>query len=132
MWLLTRCDMLRATAFAAAASIAGLSGVGRAVAHHGWAWATDKQFDLTGIVKAARLGNPHGEITLDANGEEWIAEVGQPWRNERAGLTRELLAVGTEVTVSGHRAKDPAKKLVKAERVIIAGKTYDLYPDRSS
>lgn len=98
--------------------------------HHGWAWATDEQFEITGTITAVRLGNPHGELTLDVDGERWLVEIGQPWRNERAGLTAAVLTIGTEVTVSGHRARDARQKLVKAERVMIGGKTYDLYPDR--
>ncbi|MFM9843159.1 MAG: DUF6152 family protein [Dongiaceae bacterium] len=101
-------------------------------AHHGWGWATDEEFELTGKVTGVKLGNPHGELSLDANGEAWLVEIGQPWRNERAGLTEGLLAMGTEVTVHGHRSIDPDEKLMKAERLIIAGKDYNLYPDRES
>lgn len=103
-----------------------------ALAHHGWAWADDRVFDITGIITSVKLGNPHGELMIDVKGEAWEIEVGQPWRHERAGLPDSLLAVGTEVTISGRRAKDPAQKLVKAELVTIAGKTYNLYPDRRS
>lgn len=101
-----------------------------ALAHHGWRWAEDGNFELTGIIKAAQLGNPHGILTVDADGEIWTVEVGQPWRNERAGLTDEMLSVGREVTISGARSSDPAEKKVKAERVIIDGELYDLYPGR--
>jgi hypothetical protein len=34
------------------------------------------------------------------------------------------------MTIHGHRAIDKNKKVIKAERVIIDGKTYNLYPDR--
>lgn len=101
-----------------------------AIAHHGWRWAEDGEFEITGVIKDAQLGNPHGVVTLDVEGETWLIEVGQPWRNTRAGLTDAMLAPGVEATFRGHRSKDPAERLVKAERVIIAGKTYDLYPDR--
>ena len=101
-----------------------------ALAHHGWRWTDSGDFELTGIVTAADLGNPHGELTIDADGEIWTAEVGQPWRNERAGLTPELMAPGTELTVLGERHADPAILVVKAEAVIIAGETYPLYPER--
>src|SRR3546814_10163809 len=97
------------------------SGLPQALAHHGWRWTEEGNFELTGIVKAAQLGNPHGLLTVEAEGEVWTVEVGQPWRNERAGLTDDLLAVGREITVSGARSADPADKRVKAERVIIDG-----------
>lgn len=126
-----RGSFYRGIALAVGILFAGLHG-GGAVAHHGWAWATDEQFEITGTITEVQLGNPHGELTLEADGEEWTAEIGQPWRNDRAGLTESLLAVGTEITVSGHRAADPERKVVKAEKVIIAGETYRLYPDRES
>ena len=103
-----------------------------AMAHHGWGWASEEEFELTGKITNVRLGNPHGEIAVDANGEKWMVEVGQPWRNEQAGLTPELLSVGRVMTVHGHRSKKESEKLMKAERVIIEGKSYNLYPDRES
>lgn len=104
---------------------------GSAAAHHGWAWAEDEEFSLTGVIRDARLGNPHGELDVEAADGLWTAEIGQPWRNERAGLTEALLAPGTEATLEGHRSRDPDARVMKAERVIIAGKLHDLYPDRS-
>ena len=100
-------------------------------AHHGWAWAEDEEFVLTGVIRGARLGNPHGELDVEAADGMWVAEIGQPWRNARAGLTDDLLAPGVEVTLEGHRSRDQEEKLMKAERVIIAGRLHDLYPDRS-
>lgn len=101
-----------------------------APAHHGWEWAEAGNSELTGTVVAAKLGNPHGELTLDVSGASWVVEVGQPWRNERAGLKDEMLAKGVKLTVAGHRHADPKKRVFKAERITIDGKKYDLYPDR--
>ena len=83
---------------------------GPAAAHHGWRWAEDGNFEVTGIIKGAQLGNPHVILTLDVDGEDWLIEVGQPWRNERAGLTDEMLSPGKEVTISGARSKKPEEK----------------------
>jgi len=125
--MITRREILAA---GGAVLLLALSTALPAWAHHGWRWAEDGNFELTGIIKAAQLGNPHGILTVDAEGEEWTVEVGQPWRNERAGLTDDMLSVGREVTISGARSADAADKRVKAERVIIDGQTYNLYPDR--
>ena len=103
-----------------------------AMAHHGWRWATEEEFEITGTIANVRLGNPHGEVTLDVAGEKWLVEVGQPWRNDRAGLTAELLSVGRLITVHGHRSAKESERLVKAERIAIDGKSYNLYPDRAS
>jgi hypothetical protein len=114
----------------AAAVLAGISG--SVQAHHGWVWAEDALVDITGVIKSAKLGNPHGLLTVTAKDGDWIVEVGQPWRNERAGLKDAMLAKGVTLTVRGNRTKDPKQKVIKAVRVIIAGKNYDLYPERLS
>jgi hypothetical protein len=101
-------------------------------AHHGWGWATDEEFEISGTITKVRLGNPHGEITIDADGALWVIEVGQPWRNAQAGLKDELLKVGQRITVHGHRSAKASERLVKAERVVIDGSSYNLYPDRES
>lgn len=102
------------------------------LAHHGWGWATDQEVEITGTVTFLRLGNPHGELRLDVDGATWEVEIGQPWRNARAGLTEARLALGTVVTAHGHRSKNPDVLLLKAERLVIDGTDYDLYPDRAS
>jgi hypothetical protein len=102
-----------------------------ALAHHGWRWTTGGNIELTGIIREARLGNPHGILTVEAGDETWTVEVGQPWRNERAGLTEDDLAPGVEATFIGEPSADPEEKRLKAERIRIAGKLHELYPDRS-
>ena len=115
--------------FAAVAALAaGL--VAPAFAHHGWTWAEDGNSELTGVIHAAKLGNPHGVLTLVVDGAQWTVEVGQPWRNERAGLKDAMLVKGVKLTVAGHRSANPAQRVFKAERVFIDGKKFDLYPDR--
>lgn len=103
-----------------------------AQAHHGWAWASDEEFEITGVIQSVSLGNPHGRVTITVAGEEWLVEVGQPWRNDRVGLSKEMLRPGREITVHGHRAAEEDMRLVKAERVVIDGKDYNLYPGRTS
>ena len=101
------------------------------LAHHGWAWTTGGNIELTGTIVAARLGNPHGILQVDAGGEVWQVEVGQPWRNAQAGLKDGDLVAGVEVTVIGEPSADPADRRLKAERLVIGGRDYILYPDRS-
>lgn len=101
-----------------------------AAAHHGWRWTDGGAFELTGLIVEARPGNPHGRLTIDANGELWTAEVGQPWRNARAGLTDAMMSEGTEITLLGERSSDPAELRMKVEVVVIDGTRYVLYPER--
>jgi hypothetical protein len=114
------------------ALVVGVVGSQALMAHHGWGWATDEEFEITGEIVAVRLGNPHGEVTLSVENETWVVEVGQPWRNERAGLTEDLLQTGRVITVHGHRSARQQERLVKAERLVIDGRDYNLYPDRRS
>jgi hypothetical protein len=110
---------------------AGLAlGGGKALAHHGWAWTTGGNIDLTGVIRSARLGNPHGVLEVEAEGEVWTVEVGQPWRNERAGLKDGDLAEGVEIRVVGEPSADPARKVLKAEKIYLGDKEHALYPDR--
>ena len=101
-----------------------------ALAHHGWSWTTGGNIDLTGIIKSVRLGNPHGILKIDVEGEAWTAEVGQPWRNERAGLKDGDLAEGVEIRVIGEPAADMSERLVKVERLFLGKREYVLYPER--
>ncbi len=102
-----------------------------ALAHHGWSWTTGGNIDLTGIVKAVRLGNPHGILKIDVEGEVWTAEVGQPWRNERAGLRDGDLAEGVEIRVVGEPAANLSERRIKVERLFLGKREYILYPGRN-
>ena len=101
-------------------------------AHHGWGWATNEEFRLAGTVRSVRHGNPHGTMALATTTGVWTVEIGQPWRNERAGLTPQLLRPGTRLLIHGHRSARKGERLMKAERIVIGGKSYNLYPDRPS
>lgn len=99
-------------------------------AHHGWGWTTGGNIELTGVITSVKLGNPHGRLEVDVNGETWVVEVGQPWRNERAGLMDGDLAEGVEIRVIGEPAEDESDKRLKAERLYLGEREYVLYPNR--
>jgi len=107
-----------------------LLNAGTALAHHGWSWTTGGNIELTGVIKSVRLGNPHGILEVDAEGEVWTVEVGQPWRNERAGLKDGDLAEGVEVRLIGEPADDVSEKRLKVERLFIDDREFVLYPGR--
>ena len=107
-----------------------LGSVGAALAHHGWRWTTGGNIEVTGIITAAQLGNPHGVLTVDADGQVWRVEVGQPWRNERAGLKDGDLKKGVEFRIVGEPSADIKDKRVKAERLYLGKKEYKLNPER--
>ncbi|SDX60614.1 DUF6152 family protein [Thiocapsa roseopersicina] len=101
-----------------------------ALAHHGWRWTAGENISLTGLITAVRLGNPHGLVAVDVEGEPWTVEVGQPWRNERAGLTDADFAIGREIRVEGEPDAAASRRVIKAERLWFDGQRHELYPER--
>jgi hypothetical protein len=102
-------------------------------AHHGWAGQGTGAFELQGTVQTAvSLAGPHATMSIkDKNGQVWDLTLAPPARTERAGLKQGVIPVGAAVTIRGKRNNDPKRFEVKTERVTHAGKTYDVYPDRS-
>lgn len=104
---------------------------GAAAAHHGWAGYGDEDFALTGRVESADFAGPHGEMRVRAENGVWLVVLGPASRNRRAGLSATVVPAGTTVTARGHRHRDAQRLEMKTERLTVAGRTYDIYPDRS-
>lgn len=92
-------------------------GAGAAHAHHGYANEFDSNapFQLTGKVTKVELINPHSwiHIRVEEKGkspQHWMLEGGTPNTLFRAGITKDSLKVGTEITVRGYRAHDRSCK----------------------
>ena len=116
-------SMLLAAALATAGATAAL-------AHHGWSWTQDGFFELEGVITAIYLGNPHATLDVDVEGEIWRVELAPPSRTMAAGFTEEAARVGDEVTAIGNRSLDENEMRMKAVRVIVNGKSFDVYPNR--
>lgn len=102
-----------------------------AAAHHGWSWAEAEETTLQATITAISLNPPHPELTVtDADGTEWVIELGNPGRTERAGFVDGTAKVGDTITILGNRSLDPAERLMKAVRITLAGTNYDFYPER--
>ena len=82
--------------------------------------------ELTGVIVVVRLSSPPGELIVVADGKDWTVIVGEPWLRARAGLSDSMLVKGVIATFQGHRAKDKNVPRMKAARVLIKGKPYDL------
>ena len=104
-----------------------------AQAHHGWAGQSTQTFELSGTVHTAvSLTGPHATMRIqDKNGQIWDLTLAAPPRTQDAGLKDGVIPVGAMVTVYGKRNSDPKRFEVKTERVTHAGKTYNVYPERS-
>jgi hypothetical protein len=101
-----------------------------AFAHHGWSWTQDGFFELTGTIVSIDLGNPHAMMDVDVNGEVWRVELAPPGATARAGFEASSAAAGDEVTAIGNRSQDAAELRMKAVRITVRGKTFDVYPNR--
>ena len=102
-----------------------------ALAHHGWAGNAEEEFELTGTVeKSVSLAGPHATMKVKADGQVWDLTLAPGARTADAGLKEGVIPVGAQVTVHGHRNKDPKKFEIKTERVTWNGKTFNVYPDR--
>ena len=102
-----------------------------AAAHHGWSWAEAEETTLQATITAISLNPPHPELTVtDADGTEWVIELGNPGRTERAGFVEGTAKVGDTIIILGNRSLDQNERLMKAVRITLAGTNYDFYPER--
>jgi hypothetical protein len=97
--------------------VTALGAAAQVAAHHSFAAEFDANapFELTGTVTKIEWANPHTFFYIDlqnAEGgyENWAMEMGSPNGLMRRGWTRDTLAVGDVVTVTGSRAKDGSFK----------------------
>ncbi len=95
-------------------------------AHHGWS-SYDAQKTLTIEAPLARLrwGNPHGAASVRHDGKTWDVVLAPVTRMEARGLSESLLKSAKTVTVVGYPRTDGTPEM-RIERVIVAGKTYEL------
>ena len=82
-------------------------------AHHAFAAEFDvtKPVNLRGIVTRMEWINPHAWIHIDVKGADgsvnnWMIECGAPNGLLRRGFTKASLPNGTEIVITGWRAKD--------------------------
>ena len=102
-----------------------------AAAHHGWNWAEEAQTELKGTVRSISMAPPHPSLQVAAaDGTVLLVDLGNPSQTERSGFTAASAKAGDAIVVLGNRALDKTKMHMKAVRITIAGRNYDLYPER--
>ena len=86
-------------------------------AHHAFAAEFDanQPIKLTGTLVKWEMINPHSWFHLDVKNPDgtvasWLIEGGSPNQLIRLGLTKNSLAVGTELVIEGYLAKDGTNK----------------------
>jgi hypothetical protein len=102
-----------------------------AAAHHGWAGYSSEEIELSGTLEEpVSLANPHATMQLRVDDQVWDVVLAPPSRTARAGLKEGMIPVGSQVTVQGHRHRDPKRLEIKTERVIWGDRLFNVYPDR--
>jgi hypothetical protein len=101
-----------------------------AAAHHGWSWAEEEQSELTGKIAAISMEPPHPTLRVQAEDGMWQVDLGNPTQTARSGFMKELAKVGDDIVVLGNRSLEKDKKHMKAVRITVRGKNFDMYPER--
>lgn len=109
----------------------------QASAHHSFAAEFDgnSPVHVTGTVIKVDWTNPHTYIFVEVENdegdyEEWAFEMGSPNGLMRRGWTRNTLEIGTEVIVTGTRARDGSYK-GNVQTVVIADTCQRLFAGTS-
>lgn len=102
-----------------------------AAAHHGWSWAEADQIELRGIIQQISMGGPHPTLDVaTVDDGVWRVELGNPRQTERAGFVEGVAKPGDQVMALGNRSQDRTEKRLKAVRITIGERRYDIYPER--
>ena len=97
--------------------------------HHAFSAEFDieKPLKLRGTLVKWEMINPHSWFHVDVKGPDgtvvpWLIEGGTPNQLIRLGVTKYTLAVGTEFTIEGYRAKDGSNRGVGRNFVLANGR----------
>jgi len=102
-----------------------------ALAHHGWDWAQAEQTEMKGTVQKVSMAPPHPSLQVKAaDGVVWQVDLSNPGQTERSGFTGTSAKPGDSIVVLGNKHKDKSKRVMKAVRITVGGKNYDMYPER--
>ena len=117
--------MLRVAALVAA----GLLLTAPGWAHHAFSaeFDVDRPLQLRGKLVKWEMINPHSWFHIDVESEDgsvatWMIEGGSPNQLIRLGVTKNTLAIGTELVVDGYQAKDGTNKGVGRDFTLADGK----------
>jgi hypothetical protein len=110
--------LARAALLALTVCLGSFAGITDVSAHHAFTVEFDAQkpVQLEGTIQKVEWINPHSIIHIvvkDADGKDvlWTVTVGSPNALVRLGLTKDSFGPGTQVRVSGFRARDGSNKV---------------------
>lgn len=114
-----------------AALVVTALGISDAGAHHGWSWAEGEQIELRGTIREVYIGQPHPSLRVETAGDGvWTVELSNPRQTARSGFAEGSAKAGDQVIAYGNRARDRSERRMKAVRIRVGDRTYDIYPDR--
>ena len=95
-------------------------------AHHGGiSYEAGTTLTIEGPLTSLLWIIPHGAATIRYQGRNWDVVLAPVSRMETRGLSEAMLKPGRKVTLIGYPRSDGAAEM-RIERVIVAGKTYEL------
>src|SRR5688572_10957688 len=101
-----------------------------AFGHHGWDWAEEEQSQLTGTIESVSMSPPHPVLKVKAADGVWQVDLGNPNQTARSGFTAESAKAGDAIVVLGNRSLEKDKKHMKAVRITVRDRQFDIYPER--
>lgn len=99
-------------------------------AHHGWSWAEEQQTTLKGTIESISMSPPHPALKVKAADGVWQVDLGNPNQTERSGFRGDSAKVGDAIVVLGNRSLDKTKLHMKAVRITVGDRRFDMYPER--
>jgi len=98
-------------------------------AHHAFAAEFDanRPLKLQGTLLKWEMINPHSWFHIDVKGQDgkivtWMVEGGSPNQLIRMGVTKNTVAIGTELLIEAYQAKDGTNKAVGRNFILPDGK----------
>ena len=131
---------MRTSRAVVAAVVGVLLAAASVMAHHSFSAEFDinRPIKLRGALTKWEMINPHSWFHLDVKDPEgtvvpWMIEGGSPNQLIKGGVTKNTLAIGTELVIEGYQAKDGSNKavgrnllLADGRRLVLGGSAPDL------
>jgi len=129
--MFTQTKKLLKTPLAILASAGLLAVSAPALAHHAFSaeFDGDQPVTVKGVVTKFELVNPHSWIYVDVKNPDgtvsnWGFEFGAPFSLKEKGLTKKTFPAGTELSISGFRAKSGKNFGYATSSTLADGRTF--------
>ena len=77
------------------------------------------------------IAPPHPVLRVEAADRVvWTVELGNPTQTSRAGFVEGVAKPGDRIVALGNRSMNQAERRMKAVRVTVGERRFDIYPER--